>query len=141
MSVWLILKALCKTVDIVITVGSIIVLARIQMNSGKKDLQFEIRVVEVIKPLCDNSKEELSTFYIFLGGFLGLFFSLFLFSISITLISRELDSNLVFTNSLDTKELNLWNFVDGFNLNPSKKRKGDLDPFLGFDVTSYHDVI
>jgi hypothetical protein len=135
--------------DVIVSVGSVIILAKIQINYRKiqidyreieiayweKDSEFETRLKSAIDGHFNNRQEELSKISIFLGLFIGLFSSLFLLSIYITLVSRQRDTNLVDTNLVDT------NLVNGFNLNPCPKRKEDLDAFIGFDVSSYHDVI
>ena len=74
--------------------------------------------------------------YIFLRGFIVVLVICIVISIFITFQRRHVHTKLV-----ENKELSSSNFLDFFNLNPSPKRKGDLDCFLGFDATSYHEVI
>lgn len=49
---------------------------------------------------------------------------------------------VVFDSCLqEGKALNSSNLLDIFNLNPSPKRKGDLDAFIGFNEASFHEII
>ena len=114
---------------------------------------FRMKVVEFIKNLNQEESIEVvlknsieieknyNKIFLFLGVFIGAFSFCLCLSISVTFQTRYVQAKLIDTTLVESNVVSSYNFLDFFNLNPSLKRKGDLDPFIGFDETSYHDLI
>lgn len=114
---------------------------------------FRLKVVEFIKNLNQDQsidvvlkntieiEKNYNKIFIFLGVFIGAFSFCLCLSISVTFQTRYVQTKLIDTTLVESNVVSSYYFLDFFNLNPSLKRKGDLDPFIGFDKTSYHALI